>query len=201
MSLSLWRSISSCYPRTTTVHLSLLPAASAGAPSCSCACHVKQEVPPPSAPDAAAASSSEPKLLEVSHAPNISVVPQTDTSVTKPKCMSVEADCSKGACVSEVKPTSVGSSDQVGGVLEQNKLAPALQVGIVEGQSTCGQEERRVGKEDDTIIVQQGKSDERGREEEGKLDESFDFKQPKKRFRTPGASEPVSVLVVELVYS
>lgn len=167
---------------------------------------MKQEVPPSSAPDAATASSSEPKLLEVSHAPNMSVVSQTDTSVTKPKfcmqasshgCASVEADCSKGACVSDVQPMSVGSSDQVGGVLEQKKLAPALQVGIVEGQSTCGREERRVGKGDDTINVQQGKGDERGREGEGKLDESFeeDFKQPKKRFRTPGASEPVSVLI------
>ena len=173
---------------------------------------MKQEVLPPSASDAATASSSEPKPLEVSHAPNLSVVPQTDTAVPKPKfcmqasshgCISVEADCSKGACVLEVQPVSVGSSDQVGGVLKQSKLGPALQVGIVEGQYTCGQEEGGVEEGDNTINVQQGKGYERGREGGGELDKSFeaDFKQPKKRFRTPGASEPVSVLILESVYS
>ena len=210
-SLSLWQSISFWYPSTTSVTLSFLPAASAGAPGCNCACHVKQEVSPPSAPDAATASSSKPKLSEVSHAPDVSVVPQTDTAVPKPKfcmqasshgCMSVEADCSKGACVSEVQPMSVGSSDQVEGVLKQNKLAPALQVGNVEGQFTCGREEGGVGKGDNAISVQQGKGYERDKEGGGELDESFeaDFKQPKKRFRTPGTSEPVSVLILKLAY-
>ena len=163
--------------------------------------HEKSPPFPPPASAAAAAVNSEQKLLEVNPNPHLPALSTTGKSDVKPQlcmpsashaCMSVEANCSKSACAPEVRLVSVGSSELNGVPLSKSR------VGSVEGiQPDSGKEENV--DSNPSVQQEEGEEEEEGEGEEGgtegrrKLDDSLDadFKQSKKRFRTPGATGPV----------